>query len=179
MKKENRVIVLGGGFSGLSAATTLAHIGYSVKLIEKNEQTGGRARVYKEAGFVFDMGPSWYWMPDVIEKFFNRFGKSVKDYFELERLDPSYQVIYSNGETIKLPADFGELKEVFERIESGSGKKLELFLEEAKYKPKFAKEDNSIRRAYKRAFETQESIEMMVKVCTFILPRITLFSTTR
>ena len=134
MKKENRVIVLGGGFSGLSAATTLAHIGYSVKLIEKNEQTGGRARVYKEAGFVFDMGPSWYWMPDVIEKFFNRFGKSVKDYFELERLDPSYQVIYSTGETIKLPADFGELKEVFERIEAGSGKKLELFLEEAKYK---------------------------------------------
>lgn len=134
MKKNKTVIVLGGGFSGLSAASTLAQMGFSVKLIEKNEQTGGRARVYKEAGFVFDMGPSWYWMPDVIEKFFNRFGKSVNDYFELERLDPSYQVIYEDGETVKLPADFIKLKDVFEKIEAGSGKQLDLFLEEAKYK---------------------------------------------
>jgi phytoene desaturase len=134
MKNKKTVIVLGGGFSGLSAASTLAHMGFSVKLIEKNEQTGGRARVYKESGFVFDMGPSWYWMPDVIEKFFNRFGKSVNDYFELERLNPSYQVIYENGETVKLPADFSELKDVFEKIETGSGKQLDLFLKEAKYK---------------------------------------------
>ena len=74
------VVVIGAGFAGLSAATCLAKKGYSVEIIEKNTQCGGRSRVFEEQGFKFDMGPSWYWMPDVFEKYFDLFGKRVEDY---------------------------------------------------------------------------------------------------
>lgn len=132
--KKNKCIIIGAGFSGLSAAASLAKKGFDVTLLEKNNQTGGRARVFKQNGFVYDMGPSWYWMPDVIERFFNSFGKSASDYFNLIRLSPSYQVVFGKDDEIQLPSDFEELKIVFEKIEPGSALNLEKFLAEAKYK---------------------------------------------
>ncbi|MFT3948031.1 MAG: phytoene desaturase family protein [Agriterribacter sp.] len=126
--------MIGGGFSGLAAATVLAHHGNKVTLFEKNDQTGGRAGILQEQGFCFDMGPSWYWMPDVIEKYFNRFQKTSSQYLDLIRLDPSYQVIVEDDRAIQIPASFDLLKQAFENIESGSGKKLEKFLLEARYK---------------------------------------------
>lgn len=130
----NKAIVIGAGFAGLSAATKLADAGYDVTILEKNSMAGGRARVFEEKGFTFDMGPSWYWMPDVFERYFAEFGKSVADYYELVRLDPSYKVIFSSTEAIDLPADLGELKQLFESIEKGSSSRLEDFLAESKYK---------------------------------------------
>lgn len=127
---EKEVIVIGAGFAGLSAATTLADLGHKVRIIEKNNQAGGRARTFSESGFLFDMGPSWYWMPDVFEDYFGRFGKSVSDYYELKRLDPSYRVYFSDG-PCDVPADFEALKSMFESIEPGSARQLELFMEEA------------------------------------------------
>ncbi len=94
---------------------------------------GGRARQFKDAGFTFDMGPSWYWMPEVFERFFNSFGKKVSDYYQLERLDPSYSV-YWHGSKMNIPANYNELKKLFEKIEQGSGEKLDQFMEEAAYK---------------------------------------------
>jgi len=132
--KANNAIVIGAGFSGLSAATTLADLGYKVTLLEKHKQTGGRARVFKKDGFTFDMGPSWYWMPNVMESYFNSFGKSTADYFQLVRLDPSYQVIFSENKTMQIPANYQELKTVFESYETGSGRQLDLFLDEAQKK---------------------------------------------
>ncbi|RYU94169.1 phytoene desaturase family protein [Emticicia agri] len=130
----NKAIVIGAGFAGLSAATKLAEAGYEVTILEKNSMPGGRARVFEEKGFTFDMGPSWYWMPDVFERYFAEFGKKVTDYYELVRLNPSYKVIFSPTEAIDLPANLEELKVLFESIEKGSSKKLEDFLEESKYK---------------------------------------------
>lgn len=127
---EKEVIVVGAGFAGLSAATTLADLGHKVRIIEKNNQAGGRARTFSEQGFLFDMGPSWYWMPDVFEDYFSRFGKSVSDYYELKRLDPSYRVYFPDGPS-DIPADFDALKALFESIEPGSAHQLELFMEEA------------------------------------------------
>jgi phytoene desaturase len=127
------VIVIGAGFSGLSAACYLAANGYRVQVIEKNEGVGGRASVFSEKGFVFDMGPSWYWMPDVFETFFGDFGKKPSDYYELVRLDPSYRVIFEN-ESMDIPANFDELKLIFESKEKGSAKRLETFMQEARYK---------------------------------------------
>ena len=95
---------MGSGFSALAAATTLADAGKNVIVLEKNEQTGGRARQFEASGFTFDMGPSWYWMPDVFESYFNRFGKKVSDYFELKRLDPSYRVFFGKDDYLDLPA---------------------------------------------------------------------------
>ncbi|MDQ8003239.1 MAG: phytoene desaturase family protein [Pedobacter sp.] len=127
-------IVIGAGFAGLSAAITLAFEGHKVTVIEKNEQAGGRARVFKKNGFTFDMGPSWYWMPDVMEDFFSQFGKSTEDYFELKRLDPSYQVIYAKNDVFPVPADYGKLQNAMEEIEQGSASRLDSFLAEAEYK---------------------------------------------
>lgn len=132
----NCVGIIGSGFAGLSAACTLAKAGYAVKVFEKNELPGGRARKFEEQGFVFDMGPSWYWMPEVFEQFFNKFGKKASDYFELVRLDPSYSVILGKDNEIKIPASFEELQQIFENIEAGSAQKLDAYLAEAEYKYK-------------------------------------------
>lgn len=127
------VIVIGSGFAGLSAASFMAKQGWKVTVIEKNEGPGGRARQLKEKGFTFDMGPSFYWMPDVFERYFAQFGKTVADYYQLHRLDPSYRVYWKDGYT-DLPADLDQLKQVFESLEPGSAKKLEQYLQEASYK---------------------------------------------
>lgn len=129
-----KVAIIGSGFSGLSSACFLAQAGFDVTVIEKNSSPGGRARKFEVDGYVFDMGPSWYWMPDVFEKFFNHFGKSVSDYYELKRLDPSYRVFFGEDDIIDLPANLDELKNLFERIEPGSSKHLDKFLEEGAYK---------------------------------------------
>jgi len=129
-----KVIVIGAGFAGLSAATKLADEGYDVTVIEKNSMAGGRARVFEEQGFVFDMGPSWYWMPDIFERYFAEFGKKPSDYYNLVRLDPSYKVIFNKEEDISLPANMQKLEELFESIEIGSTERLRDFMEESKYK---------------------------------------------
>ncbi len=131
---NKQVSVIGAGFAGLSAATTLADAGYSVTIYEKNSSPGGRARKFDVDGFSFDMGPSWYWMPDVFERYFNRFGKQVSDYYTLQRLDPSYKVIFGARDVWDIPAGMDELFELFDKIEPGSSEKLKKFLEEAAYK---------------------------------------------
>lgn len=127
-------VVIGAGFAGLTAATTLARSGYSVVLVEQHDQTGGRARVLHEEGFTFDMGPSWYWMPEVAEAFFNKCGRSIYKYLNLIRLDPSYQVVFSKDDHVPLPASFTEIQELFERTEQGAGKQLALFMDQAEFK---------------------------------------------
>jgi phytoene desaturase len=117
----------------LSAASFLAKKGWDVTIVEKNEMPGGRARKFEAEGFTFDMGPSWYWMPDVFEKYFGSFGKKVSDFYELQRLDPSYRVYFEKA-TWDLPANYEALKNLFESIEPGAANALDLFLAEAKYK---------------------------------------------
>lgn len=111
----------------------MAKAGWDVTVLEKQSTPGGRARQLKADGFTFDMGPSWYWMPDVFERYFSCFGKKVSDYYELERLDPSYRIYWQDGAT-DIPANYTELKKLFESIEPGSGEKLDAFLKEAAYK---------------------------------------------
>ena len=131
---KKKALVIGSGFAGLSAAINLADKGFQVKILEKNNSIGGRARQFTDSGFTFDMGPSWYWMPDVFESFFNRFGKKVSDYYELIRLDPSYQVVYEYGEAMPIPAQMEDLKKLFDELEPGAGQQLEAFLKQAAYK---------------------------------------------
>lgn len=130
---QRNVIIIGSGFAGLSAASFMAKEGWKVTVIEKNETPGGRARQLKENGFTFDMGPSFYWMPDVFERYFSQFGKKVSDYYTLHRLDPSYRIYWDEGFT-DLPADYESLRTVFESLEPGSADKLDSYLREAAYK---------------------------------------------
>jgi phytoene desaturase len=129
-----KVIVIGAGFSGLSAATARADKGFEVEVLEKNADTGGRARKLVDQGYVFDMGPSWYWLPDVFEEYFARFGKRPSDYYQLVRLDPSYRIFFGAGDYLDVPAGQDKVIRLFEDIEPGSGPKLERFLSEAKFK---------------------------------------------
>jgi phytoene desaturase len=136
-----QAIVIGAGFAGLSAASYLAQGGFEVCLIEKNEQPGGRCRQFKKDGFTFDMGPSWYWMPEVFEKFFADFGKKVSDFYKLERLTPSYRVYFKDKSFQDIPSDYDELKALFESWEKGAGPKLDKFLAEAAYKYEVGMDD--------------------------------------
>ena len=134
-------MVIGSGFAGLAAATSLAHRGYDVTILEKNDIPGGRARKFEHEGFVFDMGPSWYWMPDVFEQYFARFGKKPSDYYELVRLDPSYSVFFGKGDVMDVPAKLDDLYAMFDRYEPGSSAKLKQFLAEAEYKYRVGMEE--------------------------------------
>ncbi len=129
-----RVAIIGSGFAGMAAASCLAQKGMQVDVYEKNTGPGGRAQWFEASGFTFDMGPSWYWMPDVFERYFALFGKKPQDYYNLDRLDPSYQVIYSSEEHYAIPANLKELYALFDEIEAGSSKQLHAFLKEAEYK---------------------------------------------
>lgn len=133
---QKQVVVIGSGFAGLSTATHLAHLGYKVTILEKNRTPGGRARKFDAEGFVFDMGPSWYWMPDVFDKYFAHFGKKPSDYYDLVRLDPSYTVVFGENEFVNIPADLKQFKALLESMEPGVGPKLDAFLEQASYKYK-------------------------------------------
>jgi phytoene desaturase len=134
MNAKKKAIVIGSGVAGLSAAAYLAKGNYEVTILEKNDSPGGRARQFKADGFTFDMGPSWYWMPDVFEKFYQDFGFTTSDFYELIRLDPSYRVIAKNGEAVEIPANMHELEALFEKFEPGSAERLRKFLKEAAYK---------------------------------------------
>lgn len=134
MSDKKKIIVIGSGFSGLTAAGVLAKHGHDVTILEKNDQAGGRARIWEKDGFVFDMGPSWYWMPEVFENYFNLFGKTTSDFYDLKRLDPAYRIYYKGNSELDVPASADELMTIFEQREKGSGEKLKAFLMDARYK---------------------------------------------
>ncbi len=129
MKKN--VSVIGSGFASISAACYLAKAGYQVNVFEKNAQLGGRARQFVNQGFKFDMGPTWYWMPDVFERFFGDFGKKPSDYYQLERLGPAYRVYFGKDDFIDISDDLNEIKETFEKIEPNASRALTKFLRKA------------------------------------------------
>lgn len=131
MKKS--ITIIGSGFSSLAASCYLAKEGFEVTILEKNSTVGGRARQLKKEGFTFDIGPTWYWMPDVFEKFFSDFDKKPSDYYTLEKLNPAYEVYFDTLSSIEIPDNLPDIFDVFEKEEQGSAKHLNQFLTEAKF----------------------------------------------
>lgn len=153
----SKITVIGSGFSGLSASCYLSAHGHEVNIFEKNREPGGRARqLITESGFAFDMGPSWYWMPGVFEKFFNDFGYSTSDFYELNLLKPAFEIIYGKDDIIRIPNNFDELCDLFESIETGSAVKLISFMKEAEFKYKTGIEN----LVYKPCLSIKEFINM-------------------
>lgn len=131
---SKKIAIIGSGFSGLSAAAYSAKNGHEVHIFEKNDSIGGRARQFStDNGYVFDMGPSWYWMPDIIEDFFNDFDRKSSDYYELISLDPQFEMVFEDG-NMSLPQSYPEMRNLFEQTESGAGNKLDDFMKDAQYK---------------------------------------------
>lgn len=138
---HNKIAIIGSGFSGISTAAYSAKAGNEVHVFEKHSQAGGRARQFKtENEYTFDMGPSWYWMPDIIESFFADFETKTSNFFELKGLDPQFEMVFSD-EKLSVPKSFDDLKILFEKIESGSGQKLEKFMKSARYKYEVGMQD--------------------------------------
>ena len=138
---KNTIAIIGSGFSSLAASCYLVKEGYDVTLYEKNEQVGGRARQYRQDDFLFDIGPTWYWMPDVFEKFFADFEEKPSDYYKLLRLNPAYEVYFDEGDSVKISGDLDEIYALFEKEEQGSSAKLKAFLAQAKSNYELAVED--------------------------------------
>lgn len=128
---KRKITIIGSGFSALAASCYLAKSGHQVEVFEKNATIGGRARQLKKEGFTFDMGPSWYWMPDVFERFFADFGKKTTDYYELIKLSPAYRVYFGVNEFIAIADNLTEIAATFEAIEKGSGQILKEFISDA------------------------------------------------
>ncbi|MHC1779213.1 MAG: phytoene desaturase family protein [Bacteroidales bacterium] len=147
-----RVAIIGGGFSGLSAACYLAKAGYEVTVYEKNSTLGGRARVLEREGFKFDMGPTFYWMPDIFEKFFSDFDKKASDFYELIRLDPGYEIYFGNEDSVKISADTEKIYNLFESIEPGSGDFLRKYLKDGEFNYRVAM-DKVVEKPGKSPFE--------------------------
>ncbi len=136
-----KIAIIGSGFSGLSAAAYAAKAGNEVHVFEKHEQPGGRARQFSTVqGYVFDMGPSWYWMPDIIDNFFADFGHKNSDFYQLVSLHPQFEMIFSD-EKMAVPESFEELKKLFEQTEKGAGLQLEKFMQDAKFKYQIGMQD--------------------------------------
>jgi phytoene desaturase len=131
MKKT--ITIIGSGFSALAASCYLAKEGFNVTILEKNNTVGGRARQLVKEGFTFDIGPTWYWMPDVFEKFFADFDKKPSDYYHLDKLNPAYEVYFDKVDSIKIPDNLSEILAIFEKEETGSANHLESFLDNAKH----------------------------------------------
>ncbi|MEW7291300.1 phytoene desaturase family protein [Aquimarina sp. 2304DJ70-9] len=125
---SKKIAIIGSGFSSLSASCYLAQLGHDVTIFEKNSTIGGRARQLKKEGFTFDIGPSWYWMPDVFESFFNDFNTSVSDYYTLEKLNPAYKVFFKDNESILIEDTLEKIYQAFENEEKGSSDKLKKFI---------------------------------------------------
>ncbi len=169
----SKVAVIGSGFSGLSAAAYLSAAGHEVHVYEKNDSLGGRARQLKTStGYTFDMGPSWYWMPGVFEKFFSDFGFSVSDFYELTLLNPSFDVVFGENDLMSVPENFEELCALFESIEVGSASKLRLFMDEAAFKYKTGMEN----LVYKPGLSLTEFIDADLIKGVFRLQVFTSFS---
>lgn len=169
---SKKVTILGAGISGLSSASFLAKAGYDVTILEKNSSIGGRARQFEVDGFVFDMGPSWYWMPDVFERFYNQFGHTTSDFYDLIRLDPSYQVFWEDKTHTNIPANAEELYAWFEKMEPGSAEKLKSFLKDAEYKYAVGMQD----LVFKPGLKLTEFADMRVIKGLFKMHLVTSFS---
>ncbi|HEX6915331.1 MAG TPA: phytoene desaturase family protein [Chitinophagaceae bacterium] len=128
------VSVIGSGFAGLSAAACLAAQGHCVNVYEKNATPGGRARTFSSNGYLFDMGPSWYWMPGVFERFFNEFGYQVPELYQLQLLDPAFEMVFGDEDKLTVPAEYSELRALFESVEKGAASRLDRFMKEAAFK---------------------------------------------
>ncbi|MFD2542491.1 phytoene desaturase family protein [Lacinutrix gracilariae] len=162
-----KIVIIGSGFSSLSASCYLASKGFDVTILEKNNTVGGRARQLKKDGFVFDIGPTFYWMPDVFERFFNDFNTTTKDFYKLQKLNPAYQIYFGKQDSISITDNFEDIKNTFEKVEKGSANKLQDFIDKAQSNYEIAIED-LVYKPGEHVFEIINS-KTILKLKEFIL----------
>ena len=123
-----RAIIIGAGYGGMALANILGKAGYRVDVYEKNATAGGRIAAIHKDGYVFDLGPSWYLMPEVFEQYYQLFGESAETRLDLMRFNPGYKVYFEKYPTLTIQGDVNVDKHTFEAIEPGAGRKLERYV---------------------------------------------------
>lgn len=123
-------VVIGAGIAGLATAALLARRGVDTTLVEKNSHLGGRIRTLKDKGFTWDMGPSWYLMPEAYDRFFATMGTTTAEQLDLVDLEPAYRV-FEETESVDVFSGVDEVAELFEEIEPGAGQKIREYLKVA------------------------------------------------
>jgi phytoene desaturase len=136
-----KALVIGGGFAGIASAAKLRHQGFDVTLLERHDGLGGRGRIWESGGYTFDMGPSWYLMPEVFDDFFEGLGKKREDYYPLHKLSPYYRVFFEDRGSVDIGPDLEGIYSVFDSIEPGGREKLQRYLKKASYKYRVAIEE--------------------------------------
>ena len=114
------VAVIGAGLAGLAAACTLAARGHKVVLFEKNDWLGGKAAVFEQDGYRFDMGPTILTVPRVLERIFSEAGRKMNDELDLRRLDPQWRCFFEDGSVLDLRQDMAEMKTVLAAYAPGT-----------------------------------------------------------
>lgn len=131
MSHKKTAIIIGAGYGGLALANLLAKKGYQTHVYEKNSAPGGRIHAVRKDGFVFDLGPSWYLMPEVFEQYYQLFNQNVNEKLELVRFSPGYKVFYETQPAIEVAGELQKDAALFEAIETGAGKRLERYVRES------------------------------------------------
>lgn len=131
--ENERVVVIGGGITGLATAALLARDGKRVTLLERGDAVGGRAGLRERDGFRFDAGPSWYLMPEVFDHFYKLLGTTSAEQLELTPLDPGYRVFFEGrgSDTLDIRSDREKSLALFDEIEPGAGKRMAEYLDSA------------------------------------------------
>ncbi|MBA5255037.1 phytoene desaturase family protein [Enterococcus hirae] len=111
-----KIIVIGAGVAGLSAAVRLQKLGYEVTLYEKDRQVGGKMNQIKTAGFTFDLGPTIVMMPEIYREVFEFCGKDPDDYISMKKVDPMLKLYFNKEEPIEFSNDLIELTKTLENI---------------------------------------------------------------
>ncbi|ENZ5599605.1 phytoene desaturase family protein [Enterococcus hirae] len=111
-----KIIVIGAGVAGLSAAVRLQKLGYEVTLYEKDRQVGGKMNQIKTAGFTFDLGPTIVMMPEIYREVFEFCGKDPDDYIPMKKVDPMLKLYFNKEEPIEFSNDLIELTKTLENI---------------------------------------------------------------
>lgn len=132
---KGSVVVIGGGYAGLSSACHLAQKGYNVKVVDKLSQVGGRNRELKtKEGFTFELGPSWLWMKDVHEQFYRSLDRNMDDYVKFVEINPAYRVFFEDC-TVNVPSGQEAFGRMLESLEIGARSTFDAMfaLDEFKY----------------------------------------------
>jgi diapolycopene oxygenase len=130
---KGRILVIGAGLGGLSAAISLRAEGYDVEILEKNDKVGGKLNVKEIDGFTFDLGPSIFTLPQIFEDLFRRAGKRMSDYVELESVNPHWRNFFEDGLVLDLLEDPRAMREELGKLDGEASEHWEDFQRFMKY----------------------------------------------
>jgi phytoene desaturase len=167
--KAQTVIVIGAGIGGITAAIHLAKHGLHVTVLEKNSHPGGRCDRFSREGHRFDTGPTLFVMPQLYEAEFRALEASVRERLDLQRVDPTYHLVFDDGSQFAITSDMKSLQEQLESVQPGSFQGFLRYLQEGERHYQLAM-DKMITRDFRRAsdFFSLQNLSLVFRIKALI-----------